>query len=95
MTEKSKKTLAYLLIAALFVLFVQVALGGITRLTGSGLSMTQWKLIQGTFPPLNDVDWQEKFELYKKIPQYQLLNKGMSLSEFKSIFFWGGKSNDI
>ena len=88
MTEKSKKTLAYLLIAALFVLFVQVALGGITRLTGSGLSMTEWKLIQGTIPPLNEVAWQEKFELYKTIPQYQLLNKGMSLSEFKSIFFW-------
>ena len=88
MTPKSKRQLGVLMILALFILMVQVMLGGITRLTGSGLSITEWEVIGGTLPPLNQADWNEKFEQYKQIPQYQLLNKGMSLKEFKSIFFW-------
>lgn len=74
------------LIAAL--IFVMVIIGGATRLTGSGLSITEWKPIIGAIPPLNLADWQEAFEKYKQIPQYHQVNAGMSLDEFKSIFWW-------
>jgi len=67
---------------------IQVVLGGITRLTGSGLSITEWNLIMGTLPPLNEVQWTEAFSKYQNIPQYQLLNSKMQLHEFKFIFFW-------
>ncbi len=72
---------------ALLVL-VMVAVGGITRLTGSGLSIVEWKPIAGTLPPLSEAEWMADFEAYKQIPQYQFVNKGMSLEEFKFIFFW-------
>jgi cytochrome c oxidase assembly protein subunit 15 len=72
---------------ALLVL-VMVAVGGITRLTGSGLSIVEWKPISGTLPPLSEAEWQADFEAYQQIPQYQFVNKGMSLTEFKFIFFW-------
>ncbi|RYE85710.1 MAG: heme A synthase [Hyphomicrobiales bacterium] len=72
---------------ALLVLFM-VAVGGITRLTGSGLSIVEWKPISGTLPPLSEAEWQADFEAYQQIPQYQYVNKGMSLAEFKFIFFW-------
>lgn len=65
-----------------------VAIGGITRLTGSGLSITEWKPIMGAVPPLNEAQWQEAFHKYKQIPEYELVNSTMSLSEFKGIFFW-------
>lgn len=65
-----------------------VLIGGITRLTHSGLSITEWKLIMGTIPPLNDAEWQEVFEQYKQFPEYQKVNSHFTLSEFKSIFFW-------
>ena len=88
MSPNNKKLLAYLLIASLFVLFVQVAIGGLTRLTGSGLSITDWKIVTGTIPPLNLEDWTVEFDQYKASPQYELLNKGMTMSEFKFIYFW-------
>ncbi len=75
-----------LLIAALIL--IMVTIGGATRLTGSGLSITEWKPIIGAIPPLNLADWQEAFEKYKQIPQYHQVNAGMSLDEFKSIFWW-------
>jgi heme a synthase len=62
--------------------------GGITRLTQSGLSITDWQPLMGVVPPLNDAQWQEKFDLYRQYPEYQLLRRGMSLEEFKFIFFW-------
>jgi cytochrome c oxidase assembly protein subunit 15 len=65
-----------------------VIIGGITRLTDSGLSMSEWNIIMGTVPPMNEVEWNSTFERYKEFPQYQELNKGMSLNEFKTIFFW-------
>jgi len=65
-----------------------VAIGGITRLTDSGLSITEWNVIMGTIPPMNDVEWNQAFDQYKQYPQYQMLNQGMGLNEFKSIFFW-------
>ncbi|WP_052215635.1 COX15/CtaA family protein [Sphingomonas sp. ERG5] len=73
-------------VAALIVLMVMV--GGITRLTESGLSITQWKPISGIIPPLTHDQWMAEFANYQRIPEYQLLNKGMTLAGFKAIFFW-------
>ncbi|MBR1120607.1 COX15/CtaA family protein [Bradyrhizobium lablabi] len=75
-----------LAVAALIALMVLV--GGATRLTESGLSIVEWKPVTGTLPPLTDAQWHEAFEGYKKIPQYRELNAGMSLGEFKTIFWW-------
>lgn len=72
---------------AAFVLLI-VVVGGITRLTGSGLSITSWKPISGTLPPLSAAEWDAEFEAYKQIPQYQVNNTWMSLDDFKYIFFW-------
>ena len=72
----------------LFMLLVQVVVGGITRLTGSGLSITKWEIVTGTLPPLNDSHWNTEFDLYKETPQYREINEGMSLSDFKFIYFW-------
>lgn len=83
-----RKRLIVFLIICLFLLFVQVMIGGITRLTGSGLSITKWEVLTGTIPPLNIEAWNGEFDLYKASPQYQKLNEGMSLSEFKFIYFW-------
>ncbi|WP_367305044.1 COX15/CtaA family protein [Sphingomonas tagetis] len=73
-------------VAALIVLMVMV--GGITRLTESGLSITEWKLVTGTLPPLGEAAWLAEFEKYKRIPEYQQLNQGMTLEAFKGIYFW-------
>src|SRR5947208_658658 len=67
---------------------IMVLVGGATRLTESGLSIVEWKPVTGTLPPLNDAQWREAFEGYKTIPQYRELNAGMSLDEFKTIFWW-------
>lgn len=76
------------LIAGLFMILMQVFIGGVTRLTGSGLSITKWDIVSGTIPPLNEEQWHKQFDLYKETPQYHKINKGMELSEFKFIFFW-------
>lgn len=73
-------------VAALIVLMI--AVGGVTRLTESGLSITEWKLVTGTLPPLSEQAWLAEFEKYKRIPEYQQLNQGMSLTAFKGIYFW-------
>ena len=65
-----------------------ITVGGLTRLTDSGLSITEWELFKGIFPPTNSVEWEQYFASYKKIPQYLLLNNNMSMSEFKIIFLW-------
>lgn len=70
------------------MVFVQIFLGGVTRLTGSGLSITRWEIVMGAIPPLNTEEWIQTFDLYKQTPQYQKINEGMSLSQFKFIFFW-------
>ena len=67
---------------------VMIAVGGLTRLTDSGLSITEWKPVTGALPPMNAADWQMEFEKYRQIPEYQLQNKGMSMSEFKVIYWW-------
>lgn len=77
----------WLWIVALLVIAV-VAVGGITRLTESGLSITEWKPVSGVLPPLTDAAWLTEFEKYKQIPEYKEINAGMSLAAFKGIFFW-------
>ncbi len=76
------------LIIGLVMIFFQIVIGGVTRLTGSGLSITKWEVVRGTVPPLSAAQWDVEFELYKQTPQYQKINQGMSLSEFKFIYFW-------
>ena len=76
------------LFAVAALVFVMVSVGGATRLTGSGLSITEWQPIMGVVPPLSDAAWQEAFEKYRQIPQYRHVNKGMSLDAFKRIFWW-------
>ena len=78
----------YWLFAGLILIFFQIVIGGITRITGSGLSITKWEIVTGTLPPLNEADWKDEFDLYKETPQYKKINQGMSLSEFKFIYFW-------
>jgi cytochrome c oxidase assembly protein subunit 15 len=76
------------LLIGVFMIIVQVLLGGITRLTGSGLSITEWKPILGALPPMNEADWNRAFEQYKQIGQYKHLNFEFTLSDFKFIYFW-------
>jgi heme a synthase len=77
----------WLLFVALLV-FLMVVVGGITRLTESGLSITEWRPVTGALPPLSAADWEEAFALYRATPEYQQINRGMSLADFKFIFFW-------
>ncbi len=70
------------------LVFAMIVVGGATRLTDSGLSITEWKPIMGAIPPLSDADWHDAFTKYKQIPEYHIVNKGMSLEAFKSIFWW-------
>ena len=72
----------------LISVFLIILVGGLTRLTNSGLSITQWELFRGIMPPLNENIWNEYFELYKEIPQFKLINFNMNLAEFKIIFYW-------
>lgn len=77
----------WLYIVALMIV-AMVVVGGATRMTGSGLSITEWKPIHGVIPPLNEAEWLEEFDKYRQIPQYQLVNAGMSMAEFQFIFWW-------
>src|SRR6266700_1863547 len=70
------------------LVFAMVLVGGATRLTESGLSIVEWKPVTGAIPPLGEADWQAEFAKYKTIPQYERLNRGMSLDEFKTIYWW-------
>jgi cytochrome c oxidase assembly protein subunit 15 len=76
------------LYAVAVLVFAMIVVGGATRLTDSGLSITEWKPILGAIPPLSDVDWHDAFTKYQQIPEYHLVNKGMSLEEFKFIYWW-------
>jgi heme a synthase len=86
--KNGMKALKIWLWIGLFMILIQIIVGGITRLTGSGLSITKWEIITGTFPPMTDAQWDSEFNLYKNTPQYEKINQGMSLSEFKFIYFW-------
>jgi len=76
------------LIAVALLVYAMVLLGGATRLTDSGLSITEWQPILGAIPPLNEADWAEAFAKYQQIPEYQRINVGMSLEDFKAIYWW-------
>ncbi|TBR18367.1 MAG: heme A synthase [Chitinophagaceae bacterium] len=86
--NRSSKPVAIWLIIGVIMLVVQILLGGITRLTGSGLSITEWNVITGTLPPLNAQQWMIEFDKYKQTPQFQFLNFDFTLNDFKFIFFW-------
>jgi heme a synthase len=83
-----RRAVRYWLYTVLFVLFALVVVGGATRLTDSGLSITEWKPIHGVIPPLSLEDWQQELEKYRQIPEYQEINKGMTLEAFKVIYWW-------
>src|ERR1700753_632170 len=70
------------------IILAMITIGGLTRLTGSGLSITEWQPIMGAIPPLNEREWAQAFAKYQRIPQYVLENRGMSLEAFKGIFWW-------
>ncbi len=82
------RALAYWLFVIAALVFAIVVVGGITRLTESGLSITEWKPVRGIIPPLNQAEWQAEFENYKQIPQYKAFNLHMDVEGFKSIYFW-------
>jgi heme a synthase len=82
------RAIANWLLAVAVLVFAMVVVGGITRLTESGLSITEWKPVTGTIPPLTTAQWQAAFDAYKQIPEYQRLNQGMTLDQFQFIFFW-------
>jgi cytochrome c oxidase assembly protein subunit 15 len=87
-TRSANRAVAYWVLAGTGMLFIQVLLGGITRLTGSGLSITEWNVITGAIPPINLTQWNAEFDKYKQTQQFHLLNADFTLSDFKFIFFW-------
>ena len=82
------RAIAVWLLAVAALVFAMVVVGGITRLTESGLSITRWNVVAGTLPPLDDAAWAAEFDAYRQTSQYRLLNQGMELAAFKHIFFW-------
>ncbi|WP_232313695.1 COX15/CtaA family protein [Sphingobium sp. TCM1] len=87
-SRPAPRAIARWLLAVAALVFCMVVVGGITRLTESGLSITQWKPITGAIPPLTHDQWMEAFRLYQQIPEYREINRGMSLGDFQFIFFW-------
>ena len=85
--QRSSKPVAIWLLIGVAMLIIQILLGGVTRLTGSGLSITEWDVITGTVPPLNEQQWIEQFNKYKQTPQFSILNSDFTLHDFKFIFF--------
>lgn len=88
MNPNSSAPLRRWLLLCCAMIFIMAIIGAVTRLTESGLSITEWAPVTGAVPPLNEADWQQAFAAYQRIPQYQTLNQGMSLAEFKYIYFW-------
>lgn len=85
--HRDRKAVSAWLMLCLLLVTLMVVIGGYTRLSGSGLSITEWKPIHGTLPPLSQAEWDEEFDAYKQSPQYRKVNTGMSLDEFKTIFW--------
>ena len=86
--KPNTRPIAFWLLACCAMVFVMALLGAVTRLTESGLSITEWKPVAGALPPLNEDAWDKAFSDYQQIPQYKILHRGMTLEEFKGIFFW-------
>lgn len=87
-TQRSSRPIAIWLLVGVFMIIIQIILGGITRLTDSGLSITEWKPILGAVPPTNEQEWIEAFNQYKRIAQYKNLHSYFTLEDFRSIYFW-------
>jgi heme a synthase len=85
---KAQKAVAVWIYIGVAMLLIQAILGGITRLTGSGLSITEWKVVEGSLPPLNEQQWTTAFEKYSRSPQYLLLNSDFTIHDYKFIYFW-------
>ena len=85
---KNESLIKVWLLSLITLIVLMIVIGGLTRLTDSGLSITEWQLFSGILPPLNSIQWDTYFQLYKAIPQYKFLNYDMTISEFKIIFFW-------
>lgn len=88
MKDKANRQIAIWLYCGAFCIFIQILLGGITRLTGSGLSITEWQPLLGAIPPLNTAQWQHSFDQYKEIAQFKKLNSHFALSDYQLLFFW-------
>ncbi len=88
LSQRSSKPIATWLLVGVGMIIIQVLLGGITRLTGSGLSITEWNVVTGTLPPMNEQQWLVEFDKYKQTPQFSLLNFDFTIKDFKFIFFW-------
>jgi cytochrome c oxidase assembly protein subunit 15 len=86
--RRNDRAIGLWLLACCAMVFVMVVLGGITRLTQSGLSIMEWAPLKGALPPVSEAEWQRIFALYQQIPEYQQVNHGMTLAEFKGIFWW-------
>ncbi|MEE8370715.1 MAG: COX15/CtaA family protein [Sphingomonadales bacterium] len=86
--NRNERAIGIWLLIMAFMVFLMVVVGGATRLTESGLSMVHWQPLSGVVPPLSEADWQAEFAAYQAFPQYQTVNRGMSLPEFKTIFWW-------
>ena len=85
---KLKNNICFWLAFNYFLLSIMIIVGGLTRLTDSGLSITQWELFSGVLPPFTEIEWKRYFDLYKEIPEYKLQNFSMNIDEFKVIFWW-------
>ena len=83
-----KKSISSWLLFMFWIISIMIIVGGLTRLTDSGLSITQWELFAGFLPPLSENSWNKYFDLYKEIPEFKLQNYDMTMSEFKVIFWW-------
>lgn len=88
MNRTSSRLVRYWFFAGALMVFLILVVGGITRLTQSGLSIVEWEPISGILPPLSEAAWEAEFDRYRQFPEYQQLNRGMSMSEFKIIYFW-------
>jgi heme a synthase len=88
LVRATPRAIAHWLFAVAAIVFIMVVVGGITRLTESGLSITEWKPVTGALPPLTGADWEAAFSAYKKVPQYAAIHSGMTMAQFQFIFFW-------
>ena len=86
--KEFSKSVYYWLLSILILTGIIVVVGGLTRLTDSGLSITRWDIVSGILPPFSERGWNEAFDLYKKIPQFYLSNPDITISEFKVIYYW-------
>jgi cytochrome c oxidase assembly protein subunit 15 len=86
--DHRRRVIRLWLLAVAALVFITLLVGGATRLTESGLSIVEWRPVTGTIPPMSEADWQTEFQKYQAIPQYQQLNRGMTLDQFKTIYWW-------